>query len=138
MKGISKVFLALAMVLMMASLCFAAPFLVCDPYTGGPGTRPTEFSIILDGGKEIIVPAVPTGATGTEGVRLFYDLAAITIGSHDMNIKAVLVDPAWGRLESAIVPFVFSRPAAAGPPNNIRITPTSSAPSSLISGRPSN
>lgn len=109
-----KKLFTILVVLLFPSLVFAGPFLICDPYPT-TSVQPTEFSLIVDGGSAIISPAV----TVTGGVRLHYDLAGIPTGSHTVTVKAVRIDPVWGRLESATTPFSFVRPAAPAAPVGI-------------------
>ncbi len=106
----------LLVVLCLPGALLASPFVVSDPYPA-TGTQPTDFSIIIDGGAEIISPAeVVTG-----GVRLHYDIANVSAGVHNISIKALKVDPVWGRLESTTVPFAFTKPVAPNAVVNIKL-----------------
>jgi len=107
MKRFKQSVLVLAITFLVASMAFAGPYLVCDPYPA-TGTQPTDFSVVMDGGSELISPA-QTLTDGTK--RLHYDLAGIATGSHSISIKALVVDSTWGRLESSATPFSFSKPA---------------------------
>ena len=104
--------------LLFACPAFAGPFIVCDPY---PSTaiQPTEFVLVIDGGSPVTSPAVNV----VGGVGLRHDLMGIAAGAHNVTVKAVKVDPVWGRLESANIPFMFVRPVNPTAPVNISLTP---------------
>ena len=113
---IMKTILILAMVFIPTTV-FAAPFLVCDPY---PSTvaQPTHFILIIDGGS----PIRSTPQTTPEGVRLYYDLATISPGTHTVSVKACAGGELWGEVCSAEVPFVFTRPSSPSAPRNISLS----------------
>ncbi len=103
--------LVLALVLAMAGMAFASPFLVCDPQTGvtsykltGPAWVPATSAAIADG-----------------SIRM--DVAAATIGSNALTVAACKTDPIWGELCSAAVPFSFTRPASPTGAANIKLNP---------------
>ena len=98
-------------VLVGVNISYAAPFLVCDPQTGvtlykltGPVWVPVSSSAQPDG-----------------SIRM--DVAAATVGSNSLTVAACRNDSIWGELCSTTVPFVFTRPSAAAPPANIRLSP---------------
>jgi hypothetical protein len=66
------------------------------------------------------VPSVTVG-----GVRVCaLDVTGIAAGAHSILVKAVVVDPLWGRLESApSSPLAFTRPQAPAAPAGIRLVP---------------
>lgn len=119
MGNIFSFFTIVLAILMFYGTAMAAPFLVCDPYPTTV-TQPTHFNVT-------IVPLAPFDVPATRNpdnsVYLHYDLASITVGPHTASAKAVIIDPLWGRTESASsVPFVFSRPGSAGIPTGIAIS----------------
>lgn len=83
----------------MASIVTATPFLVSDSY---PTTvvQPSYFELVFDGGS----PVQSTPETVPGGVRLHYDLASMTVGTHASTVKAC---NQWGC--SGTVPFSFSK-----------------------------
>ena len=92
------------------------PFLVCTTYASGPN-QPTEFEVYLDGAT---APIISPAQTVTGGVRLHYDVSAVTNGNHTVTVQAVRVDALWGRLESAAsAPFAFTKPSAPDVPSGI-------------------
>ena len=82
------------LVMIIPTLVLAAPFLICDPQT-----NVTHY--VITGSINVTVLATPYG-NGT--VRLEYDLAGISMGNHNVEVKAKNI---WG--ESVAVPFVFSK-----------------------------
>ena len=100
-------------IILMASISWAAPFVVCDPY---PTTviQPTFFNVIMDGGAPIqSLPEVVTG----NAVRLHYDLAALSTGAHTMTVAAC---NEWGC--SSTVPFPFTK-AVPTVPSGTKLSP---------------
>jgi len=91
--------------LLIPALAFADPFLVCDPQT-----NVTHY--VITGDIDVTVPATDLG-DGT--VRLQYDLAGITEGTFNLEVKAKNV---WG--ESVTVPFDFAK-ALPAVPGSVRI-----------------
>lgn len=90
-----------------------SPYLVSDPDISA--NKPTHYSVVMDGATEVLSPAqVVTG-----GVRLRYDLAGISAGTHNVSVKAVLINAIWGRLESTACPFTFAKPVSPTQPINI-------------------
>ena len=100
-------------------LAFASPFLVCDPYLTGE-IQPTHFSVIVDGQPEVLSPSE---VLGDGSVRLHYDLVGVTQGSHQVEVRAVIIDPVWGRTDSASSPFDFTRPGFPGAVPNLKLEP---------------
>lgn len=87
-------------------MAFAAPYLTCANYANDDN-KPTSFLVAMDGGAEIEVAAT-TNADGT--VKLRYDLASISSGSHSAVIKAKNI---WGTsAASAAYPFTKAVPNA--------------------------
>lgn len=102
-----KWILIVLVVVLIPIMSYAAPFLSCPPYAL-TGTQPTEFEIYIDGATTpIISPALIVDGK----VILHHDVGSVAAGKHTVVIKAVTVDPKWGRLESiATNPFVLLRP----------------------------
>lgn len=106
--------LLLAALAALALPAFAAPFLVADL----PDQTTTHCTLSLDGGAY----GVDVPVTGTPK-ECKHDLAAVGNGQHTATLKAIKVDPVWGRLESApSAPFAFARPAAPSAPGGTRLS----------------
>jgi hypothetical protein len=91
--------------LLIATPCFASPFITCEPYSAG-AAQPDSFTVVLNGTTYTAIPETVTG-----GVRLKFDLAGKWIaGTNNATIKAANM---WG--ESATVPFSFIAGAPAPP-----------------------
>ena len=101
------------------SLALSAPYLVCAPY---PTTvvQPTLFAVTVDGSAVVDSPALKLT---DNSVRLSFDVGALSVGTHNVSVKAVLVHPDWGRLESAATPFSFPRPGAPVGATGIALSP---------------
>jgi hypothetical protein len=101
------------------AVCYAGPFLVCDPY---PSTdvQPTDFELVIDGGSVIISSAVDV----TGGKALKYDVGGVSIGSHTVSVKACKDYDVWGRTCSSAVNFTFAKPVVSSPvvPANIKLS----------------
>lgn len=96
----------------------SSPYLVSDSDIST--NKPTHYSVVMDGAVEVLSPAqIVTG-----GVRLHYDLAGISVGTHNVSVKAVLIDTIWGRLDSTASPFSFLKPASPAQPGNIVLSLT--------------
>jgi hypothetical protein len=113
-----KIIIILLSIILPASVSYAGPFLVSDPYPT-TGSQPTHFSIVEGANPEVLSPA----ETVSGQKRLHYDLAGITTGTHNYTVKAVIIDPVWGRLDSSSVPFAFQKPGPAPAPGNIALSP---------------
>ena len=100
--------------LLMSSVAFASPFIVCDPYPVGV-SQPDQFILTIDAGSPITSPA-ETLADGTK--RLKYDLAGISTGTHSVTVKARI--DLWG-LESTSVPFSLEKPSVAASPAGLKL-----------------
>jgi len=106
-KGPGKLpMLFIGLFLLIPSLVFAAPYLICDPQT-----NVTRYVITIDGDTTEVL-AFDLG-DGT--VMLRYDLAGISAGTHNTTVKAKNI---WG--ESVAVPFDFVK-ALPAVPEAIRI-----------------
>lgn len=100
-----KTIIAVFLFVLVAAPALATPFLVCDPYLAAV-VQPSYFELMFDGGSPVQSPVetVPTG------VRLHYDLASMTVGSHAVIVKAC---NQWGC--SSTVPFSFSKGVPSSP-----------------------
>lgn len=107
-----KRLLLIVILLLIPTIAWSAPFLVCDPYPTSV-VQPTYFSLVIDGGSAIqSTPEVLTD----NSVRLHYDLTGIATGAH--NITAAACD-VWGC--SSAVPFGFTR-TVPGAPANLKLS----------------
>jgi hypothetical protein len=106
-------FLTILVLSAMASVAVSSPFIVCDPVE--PATIDV-YSVTMNAGS----PTDVTPQVMIDGKkRLYYDVGTIGVGTHNFKVKAVKIDPVWGRLESAEIPFAFTRPAHPGNPVSI-------------------
>jgi hypothetical protein len=102
---------------LVAAHATAAPFVISDAYTSG--LSPTHCGLLLDAQAKVDVP-VALDAQGRPYCK--FDLAPVATGAHRIRATAVIIDPVWGRLESAeSLPFDFSRPGAPGVPSGLLI-----------------
>jgi len=96
-----------------------APFIVCDEYPSGE-IQPDYFILSLDNGTAFnsVSQVMPSG-----GKRLYYDIGAVSNGSHRLTIKAIKT-PSGGNAggESTTVPFDFTK---GGPlsPTGLKVIP---------------
>jgi hypothetical protein len=89
------------------AVCYASPFLVCDPYTAAD--QVTNFQVTID-------TAAPVDSAPVTNA-LKYDLANVSSGSHTAKVKACNI---WGcSADSAPFTFVKQLP---GVPQNVTIT----------------
>ena len=110
---------------LLVGLCFvagpamASPFVVSDALApSSEGTFPTHCGYQIDGDARVDFPVV---AAGTD-VICKVDLSGISNGKHDVNLTAVIIDPVWGRLESAPSPnFTFVKPGITGVPSGLKL-----------------
>lgn len=96
------------MVILFATSVEAAPFLVCDPVAAGTWDK---IEITVDTGTPTLVDPVVMSGTDTR-IRLYYDLATITVGAHNVTLRGKK-----GVWYSTSTPFAFTRPAVAAPSN---------------------
>lgn len=82
--------------------------------------KPTHYSLTMDGGASFDTPSQVVGSN----VRLHYDVTSIAAGTHNMTVKAVIIDAVQGRLESASVPFSFVKLASPTAPSGIALSVT--------------
>jgi len=96
---------------MALAICLLPVLAFADPYlTADPQTNVTHY--VITGDINVTIPALDLG-DGT--VKLWLDLAGISGGTYQIDIKAKNI---WG--ESVAVPFDFTK-AVAGAPGNVRI-----------------
>ena len=105
-----KRLLLILLFVLLPITAYASPFLICDWYPSTV-TQPSYFNVIMDGGS----PVQSTPESGASGVRLHYDLASLSSGTHNATVAAC---NEWGC--SSTVPFGFTK-AAPGVPANIRL-----------------
>lgn len=98
MKRIILITLSL---LLMSSLVYASPFLVCDPQAGV-----TDYKLTGPTWIPTTTPAQPDGS-------IKMDVSAATVGANSLTVAACKTDPIWGQLCSSFVPFAFTRPSGA-------------------------
>jgi len=98
-----KVLIVLAVVL-IPSICFSAPFLICDPY---PITvkQPTFFKVSLNGGAKFNSPVQAV----TGGVRLHQDVGTAPVGLNTWTVQACITDDWATEVCSAETPFSSRR-----------------------------
>lgn len=98
-------------IVLMASIGFAAPFLVCDPQA-----TVTFYKVT---GPTWVVSPVTEQADGS--VKM--DISASTVGLNSLTFAACKTDVTWGELCSPFAPFSFTRPVPPTIPANIKLTP---------------
>lgn len=111
-----KIFLGLAIIVMSlyAASAWASPFLVSDPSAQAVGGK---FEI-KEGTTTIL-----TADNQADG-SIKADLASVSVGLHNYQIRYVVIDPLWGTQTSAYVPFSFTRPSlAAGNITGLKLAP---------------
>ena len=109
-RRVMKKFIVLAMIL-IASVSYAAPFLVCDPQSGvihynltGPAWVPASTLAQTDGSIKL-------------------DVAGSNVGLNSLTVAACISDGVWGEQCSVSVPFDFTRPTAPTSPSGIGLKP---------------
>ena len=107
--NMKRIILIIISILLMSTVAYSAPFLVCDPQTDV-----TLYKLTGPAWVPVSVPAQPDGS-----IRM--DVAAAIVGSTSLTVAACKDDVVWGELCSPFVPFSFVRPSAAAPPANIRL-----------------
>jgi hypothetical protein len=109
-----KIMILCAMFMLIASVAFSAPFVICDP----PIEAITLYKLTGPAWVPVSVPAVLDGS-------IHLDAAASTVGENALTISACMSDPLWGESCSDPVPFAFVRPSLAKPsgPKNGRLAP---------------
>jgi len=110
-----KVFcLAVFSVLAASTVAFAGPYLVSDPSPQAVGGK---FEIKEGTATILSADNQPDGSVKA-------DLAAVTVGLHNYQVRYVITDPLWGTQTSAYVNFTFTRPnLATGNITGIKLVP---------------
>lgn len=98
---------------LISTFSYAAPFVLSDP----TAEAVTGYSCSIDGGAD--QASVPESVTG--GVRVKFDLAALTTGAHVITCKAL--NTLWGIASAASLPLSVTKPASLLAPRNITIAP---------------
>lgn len=100
--------------LLVSSVAMASPFLVSDPSEQaiGIGYEIYENQSLLFAGQN-----EPDGS-------IKFDLANVSIGDHQYEVRYVRHDDIWGNAYSEFVPFGFSRPSSAvGNTGGLKLAP---------------
>jgi type 1 fimbria pilin len=107
----------IALLFLISSSAFGAPFVVSDTLT--PGV--TQCGVFVDTAAKVTIPV--TAVTG--GNICKYDIGTIAAGSHTVRMTAITVnDPIWGSQESVqSSPLSFVRPAAPSAPATLQLAP---------------
>lgn len=110
--------ISLIILLMLAPIASAAPFLTCDPYPvqTDPNLIPVSFNLTGLSAQPINTP-VTTNADGTK--QLHYDLATLGHGTFTVAASAVNI---FGGVSPASAPFTFTDGLPATP-TGLRISP---------------
>ena len=98
--------------LLIPSLAWSAPFLVCDPQAGV-----TEYRVT--GAEWVPTAGIPAEADGS----IKMDVSMAPVGQSSLFFQACNVDPVWGVQCSISSPFGFSRPTTPALPATLRLTP---------------
>jgi hypothetical protein len=106
----------LLVAILVPATAVAAPFVVSDPLAAGV----THCGVLLDAQpKQIVAVTVEAG----ESICKF-NLAGISVGSHNVRMTAQINDPIWGSLESAeSSPLTFVKPGVPATPGGLGLTP---------------
>jgi len=102
----------IAALALLAFQVFAAPFLVCSPYTGATLTTGQTFIYNVAGLPTSFTSAanIPPDSTGTYAFAL--DLSTLPVGAYTVTADVCINDPTWGQACSPqSAPFSFTRPA---------------------------
>lgn len=103
--------LLILLFLLIPSLAWSAPFLVCDPQAGV-----TEYHVT---GATWVTAIVPAEADGS--IRM--DVSSAPVGQSNLYFQACNVDPVWGVQCSISAPFGFTRPAMPALPEGLKLNP---------------
>lgn len=103
--------LLILLFVLIPSLGWGAPFLVCDPQAGV-----TTYKLTGPAWVPATVPAQPDGS-------IKMDVSAATVGENALQVAACAIDPVWGEVCSDNSPFSFTRPTTPALPATLRLTP---------------
>ena len=98
--------------LLIPSLAWSAPFLVCDPQAGV-----TEYRVT--GAEWVPTAGIPAEADGS----IKMDVSMAPVGQSSLFFQACNVDPVWGVQCSISSPFGFTRPAMPALPEGLKLNP---------------
>ncbi|KKL80640.1 hypothetical protein LCGC14_2002770 [marine sediment metagenome] len=98
---IPMIIMLTGMLLFLVSIALAQPFLVSDPQTGAE-----EYVVTIDGVEDIS----PAQDLGNGTVRLYHDMAGVSDGLHNVEVKARNM---WE--DSLPTPFAFTRTPPGAP-----------------------
>jgi hypothetical protein len=106
-----KLLVTAILILVMAGIAQANPFLVSDPNSGvthykftGPAWVPASTPAQTDGSLKL-------------------DVATAVSGTNNLTVAACRNEPAYGELCSPFVPFSFVRPSAPSAPAGLKLAP---------------
>ena len=97
--------------MLVASVSYAAPFLVCDPQSGV-----THYKLT---GPAWVPASTPAQTDGS--IKL--DVAESNVGVNSLTAAACINSNVWGEQCSVSVPFDFTRPTAPTSPSGIGLKP---------------
>lgn len=108
-----KIFLLTLGILLMSTLSFANPFLVCDPQPGITGYKLTG------------PPWVPATVIAQADGSLKIDVAQSAVGLNTINVVSCVGDALWGEVCATPVPFVYTKPSLTppGPTSGLKLIP---------------
>ena len=103
-----RLFLIMIVIFVFVGIAHGSPFLVSDPASKwtGSGSGVEYYTIVLDSVEYRSDPQ----DLGNGTVRLYFDLAGISVGMHQAEVKAGNM---WG--ESSPAPFEFTKSLPAAP-----------------------
>jgi len=105
-----------ALLLLLPAAVNAAPFLSSDATTD---TNINICSVSLNAGPYVDKPL-------STDRKCYFDLqetVPLATGTHNVNAKFVVNHPVWGRLESAVANFTFSKPSTPVQPSGLLLIP---------------
>ena len=96
--------------LMMASVVEASPYLVCDPQSGVTHYKVTGLPFVTESDAQ---------ADGS----LKLDVALSPVGTNSVTVSACIEDATWGEVCGEASPFSYFRPLPPAITKSIRLTP---------------
>ena len=103
-------FLVFLMMVLLPVLAFSGPFVACTPQVAD------GYLYILDSGEWVDVTyETMIAEMDGEEYAVILDTEPLAPGPHEMQVKAYVDDPTWGRLETSAVPFSFVKPVGTDP-----------------------
>ena len=105
MSRLFKIQTILFTLMLISTVAWASPFLVCDPSPQAVG-----LSFEVREGTTVLY----TGKNQPDG-SIKVDISNIAVGSHTLTARYITADPLWSTPVSPdSVPLVFVRPSSAG------------------------